>query len=1193
MIGRKYGFIVVVTITLMLCAPLIRAEETCQATVTSVYPRYYDYCYNWYIWYSNTWRWHNMTFWGGHKQIPRKDQMDVRCTSTSGSAVVLTEKHPDIATIGEDIVTVQACSLNQNGDCESDMEVQMRKCYGDLLYSFPWINITDVQTLNYYICYDIIYAESCDGTEMVYSAGSESGKLLQFSHGDIQDGWYNAFNNGKQYVFPSVEDLNDMPDECFPHNWGFVLKEPLPQVIEETPLRLSLCYIESYDSINNNEYVFSEYGDYIFVRACSGKLQFDLSHFQNWHGEFCMIHHNNVIVKPEIYHDIQSTNVNGKAIRTYSPFLQYRCTFDMVDETLYKTNWYINGTFQVQTGPSPRSDDLVFKEEYLTHLRPGYEVQCGMITASGNESIEFLSDVFYAGWKTLKNGGEWASKKHRAKFSTIDSDYDDSNSFDLQMSVTHRNGDANRISISTEVLYLVVGAIHVDITETNRHWNKRCYSHVDPHMKTTDGIYYEAQREGDYMMALNEEFQTEIQTSARYCSDGYTDGPVCACGIAIAVGADAFIINKCPKSTFQFDFVQCGDGGIIDVEEIHAYRYRVRTPIGTIIDIFLHTWSDTMNIDIYMSAKDFGNIVGLCGYFDGDRSNDLLHRDNVTISSDNNWSYKFADSWRLTDEENLFKNNRRYLKPWDVSNGGTDQPCSRSNSITRKKCNFNRRTRRSTSDRQRRGVKTQNQITLSRKKRSTVTFTEDEAFRFCNHSIYTTPAVQEFPDKLAEEDPDQVVEQCVYDLTQGNDTAWVEAHTTVLNNAADTILGLNPVYVANNTDIVNSFRLKTCLNNCSGNGACTETGLCDCSGIFRGPDCSIDIRIPPVVYYIEGDGICEITADDDCTCFQIRTNNIFDGFMCDISKSKVYFNGTRIKEVDSRHVGIYEDIFTGECCNPAEREKRSAADEDDVDELFVVMYEFAVSNDGVNYGETNTAFVYDTTCLQQVEVAGNVTFELKTGYCYIDATCVVHNSKVLNTDECLLCDPARNPYKWTKGNCEESSTGLKTGALIGIICGSLLFAMVTGVLVYVLCFKGSKKHRTVQDAQPYFQSTLAGRQLPVTSKHDDKCSDMCMKNKEEESNNAPDTVTVLPYITAFNTAKPVSRRNVWTDSLATHHADKDTGIHTVEKSFTTTESEVLQYKGTDEVKEPNQAVAEAGIEQPEREVSAFSLQLIE
>lgn len=50
-----------------------------------------------------------------------------------------------------------------------------------------------------------------------------------------------------------------------------------------------------------------------------------------------------------------------------------------------------------------------------------------------------------------------------------------------------------------------------------------------------------------------------------------TSGPVCAYGIAIRVGADAFVIDKCPGRNLIFDFVQCGDEGIIDIEKIHDH----------------------------------------------------------------------------------------------------------------------------------------------------------------------------------------------------------------------------------------------------------------------------------------------------------------------------------------------------------------------------------------------------------------------------------------------------------------------------------------------------------------------------------------------------------------------------------------------------------------------------------------------
>ncbi|XP_060602735.1 uncharacterized protein LOC132755828 [Ruditapes philippinarum] len=799
----------------------------------------------------------------------------------------------------------------------------------------------------------------------------------------------------------------------------------------------------------------------------------------------------------------------------YTSSLQYRCSFDVMENTQYKANWYINGTFQVQMGPSSDLDDLVFKENYLTTLKHGYEVTCGIFPAAENDSTEAVSDAYYAGWKIqneniilsksgvatvtieqtiplgcsyreddagncletlsfedvvnkaddcsgrievksyddpskplieikkLRKGEVWAKKEYRALFSTLDNNYDDRTDFDLLLLLTN-----NSIGYIGEIH--IVGAVHVVIVDIKRHWNKRCYSHVDPHMKTVDGIHYEAQKEGDYMLFLNEKYQTEIQTSARYCSPGNTRA-VCACGIAIAVGADVLIINICHDRPFKFD-LSCVDGGNIDIIFIHDYRYLVRTPIGTMIEILL--WGHVMNIDVYMSPKDFGNVAGLCGNFDGDRSNDLEHRDG-TISYDNNRSYRFADSWRLTDEENLFKNPNRKLDHWNRNNFG--KTCTSPNSITTKKCKLRNRQRqiRSISEPSETKMNKQYRILSSRKKRNTIILTEDEAFQLCNHSIYTTPAVQEFPDHLAEEDPDIVVEQCVYDLTQGNDTAWIDAHVSVLNNAVDTILRMSPGFVANNTEKVNSFRIETCLNNCSGNGFCAITGLCECSGTFKGPACSIDIRIPPVVFEIEGDGVCTVTDEDDCTCFQIRTDNIFDGFMCNITQFKVYSNGSRVEGSVSTDLGYYEDIFTGECCVPVMIKNSSSVLNDKTDKLFVIMYEISISNDGANYGDVNPVYIYDTKCIERVEINDAVTFKLKDSFCFIDAVCIAQN---LDNGTCFICNPANDPYGWTKDDCKDSGTEIGTGIIVGIVIGSTLFVVLISVLIYIFACKVLKKH---------------------------------------------------------------------------------------------------------------------------------------
>jgi hypothetical protein len=65
----------------------------------------------------------------------------------------LIDKHPDISTISDDIVTLPACGLNQNGKCEDDIVVEMRKCYGHLFYRFPEQSFNVLDRWDLYICF--------------------------------------------------------------------------------------------------------------------------------------------------------------------------------------------------------------------------------------------------------------------------------------------------------------------------------------------------------------------------------------------------------------------------------------------------------------------------------------------------------------------------------------------------------------------------------------------------------------------------------------------------------------------------------------------------------------------------------------------------------------------------------------------------------------------------------------------------------------------------------------------------------------------------------------------------------------------------------------------------------------------------------------------------------------------------------
>lgn len=84
-------------------------------------------------------------------------------------------------------------------------------------------------------------------------------------------------------------------------------------------------------------------------------------------------------------------------------------------------------------------------------------------------------------------------------------------------------------------------------------------------------------------------------------------------------------------------------------------------------------------------------------------------------------------------------------------------------------------------------------------------------------------------------------------------------------------------------------------------------------------------------------------------------------------------NGSKTESNITNHVGSYIDIFNGECCLPPLR-KRDSEIEDDI---FARQYEFAISNNGKSYGTAARAYIYDSTCQQQMNSHDGVYFVLK------------------------------------------------------------------------------------------------------------------------------------------------------------------------------------------------------------------------
>ncbi|XP_053395651.1 von Willebrand factor D and EGF domain-containing protein-like [Mercenaria mercenaria] len=411
----------------------------------------------------------------------------------------------------------------------------------------------------------------------------------------------------------------------------------------------------------------------------------------------------------------------------------------------------------------------------------------------------------------------------------------------------------------------------------------------------------------------------------------------------------------------------------------------------------------------WTAPKDSANTEGLCGYMDGNQENDLTTRTGRIIPLDkNNHYYKpteFTRSWRLKKDENLFTSlNDKKLKRWGNINAMycvCEQAIQTNISVTSKRvakalcsptqyldceltnptltsrmCNIISRKKRSTrnvkkvvhgrykhrreSDRllklinapekenhlvQRRGAAVQN-------------VSESEARGHCGHVVNNSHVVSELSDSIPGGGVDAVLEQCIFEVMVGNDLSLADVHVDAMNTVAQATLIRDPVYTANNTDKVEVFIKNSCPGNCSQNGKCSDQGDCECDDHYKGADCSIDERDPVTIDDLEGGGLCNLTDGDGCNCFFVRTAYLLPNFTCAISGVITYIDGTEENITETANAGEYENIFTGQCCAPEERNKRSTSQ----NIVFSTRYDIAISNDGNHFGSAEPLHVFDSEC---------------------------------------------------------------------------------------------------------------------------------------------------------------------------------------------------------------------------------------
>lgn len=186
----------------------------------------------------------------------------------------------------------------------------------------------------------------------------------------------------------------------------------------------------------------------------------------------------------------------------------------------------------------------------------------------------------------------------------------------------------------------------------------------DPHLKTFDGISYDFQGAGEFVIVEATD-GNPFTIQGRQRPYGSSNRVTIYSGVATRIGADTVAlyadrvptlwVNGSPVSLGVNGVKGLADGGRV-TRRGQTSTYVVAWPTGErlVVDVFTPTY---MNVQVLLPDSRRGAVHGLYGNFNGSRQDDFELRDRTSMAQPLAFSEMygiFADSWRITQEESLF-----------------------------------------------------------------------------------------------------------------------------------------------------------------------------------------------------------------------------------------------------------------------------------------------------------------------------------------------------------------------------------------------------------------------------------------------------------------------------------------------------------------------------------------------------------
>ncbi|KAK3596902.1 hypothetical protein CHS0354_031680 [Potamilus streckersoni] len=603
--------------------------------------------------------------------------------------------------------------------------------------------------------------------------------------------------------------------------------------------------------------------------------------------------------------------------------------------------------------------------------------------------------------------------------------------------------------------------------------------------------YYENQNEGVFVMYRHNSSKQEVQMKTKQCNSVAT----CACAVAVRAGGDIFLIDLC-RSPVLIKHVSCKEN-ILDVRQITPYSYQIYMPLGTMTSVTINNWwgyESTLNLIIYPSVKDIYETQGLCGVLNDNQDDDFM-TPSGDVEMDNN---VFSISWRIGNEDSYFDSRNHdpdLSQLWDQSslfcvciaalNSTTpsstaieDQfvplcSASVSSSCTKEPdvqgtryqtCNI--RTKRS---KQSMSIETErilskhiigsDVIVHNIVKRSTSNITLEEALYECTRFFNGNCTTSLFENSLPNSNQDSKnssITNCALDYTYTGNMSLASLHCETYRSEVDEEIRRNSTFREENPQIVESFRAMTCINNCNNHGNCVN-GSCICHEQYIEEDCSVSLRDYPVVEDTYGGGLCKKNMDVCCGEIPIYGSRFVKGTTKqNLQKFNIYTNGTIVIENATKVENLtIINPFEAEIYVPCGSKQRRSTSNDNSSIPFVTGTRVSLTNDGTNYGPTQTYYIYDSKCQGAFNSTDGYAFYLLEGTCYIGDACYSEGERD-TSDGCRKCLPSSDPYSWSNG-CTSGITDSPTTIIISVCVVVLVIAVIIAAIIIFKCCVQKKK----------------------------------------------------------------------------------------------------------------------------------------